>query len=88
MRQLSGVLSPKALIPFCRAPHDIITSPRPHLLMPSPWALGSQQRSLGRPPTFRRDVHLYDGVQVELETSSLPLSFRVALSPDGSTSGK
>lgn len=51
--------------------------------------LGSQQRNLGRTPTFGSNFHLYNGVfpfwtvlsnPIDLETSSLLLPFRVTVS--------
>ena len=42
-RQVSGVPSKRALIPFMMVhPHDLITSQSPHLLIPSHWRLGFQ----------------------------------------------
>lgn len=43
-RELSGVSSVRALIPFTR-PHDLITCQRPHTLTPSHWPWGFRHLS-------------------------------------------
>lgn len=64
-RELSGVSFIRALILFMRAsPHDLITSPKPHLQIPSHWGVGFN------PEFWRGHKHaVYDTLDV---TTSRP----------------